>query len=154
MSENIYIIKVKIAAAFDDPGVLGWAINCIGDQVAGGESTGPVWRGGSGPVDGDDIGTFEIWTSQEFHRRWQCSVDHQDLPALVEEIEKLAGKAYILAMEQQKQQENSSDEVIEFAKAWCQKANGRNWDSLSADTKEIYLNQAAYMIKTGYGKVK
>jgi hypothetical protein len=40
--------------------VIGWAINCVGDQYAEGKRTGPVWRGSNGPGH-DDIGTFEVY---------------------------------------------------------------------------------------------
>jgi hypothetical protein len=148
MSENTYLIKVHIATAFDEPTVLGWAINCIGDQVAEGKITGPVWRGNNGPGV-DDIGHFIISTNTA-REEPRFAPPEKDLITLLSEICRLTEKAYILVQEQDTLW---SDEVVQLARMlWSQRFVG--YPIINDHRFLVLCKQAQAIIDAGYGKVE
>lgn len=148
MSDETFIIKLDIASVWaDDMDVVGWAINCIGDQVGDGKTTGPVWRGCSGPGV-DDIGTFEILRPGEVHFG-----PENNLPTLLDHIQKVASQAYILAMEQKLQ---LGSEVEELARAlWEFRKDFYEGDDWSSSPRAQGCRELAKsLLDNGYGKVK
>lgn len=152
MSEKTFFIKLDIAEAWaDDMNVVGWAINCIGDQVGcdDGQTTGPVWRGSHGPGH-DDIGTFEFLTSQEFHGRWENSP--KTLPEVLDKIGQLSSRAHAMATDLERPMSRPSDEVIELAKIlWKQRFIG---PPLVLDERfTVLCEHAQQFVDAGYSRV-